>query len=241
MIIDSLRSLTLTGLTLCLIMACAAAGNGQDFHAMRERMVDTQIRARDVQDAAVLQAMRRVPRHLFVPDDMRPYAYDDRPLPIGRGQTISQPYIVGYMTQALQLQPSHTVLEIGTGSGYQAAILAELVKQVYSIEIVPDLAESARRALTEAGYRNVEVRSGNGYLGWPERAPFDRIIVTAAPPEIPQALVDQLAVGGIMVVPVGTAYQEMVIIAKTPSGVTQKRTIEVRFVPMVSKPSSTRD
>ena len=241
MIIDSLRALTLTGLTLSLIMACAAAGNGQDFQAMRERMVDTQIRARDVQDAAVLQAMRRVPRHLFVPDDMRPYAYDDRPLPIGRGQTISQPYIVGYMTQALQLQPSHTVLEIGTGSGYQAAILAELVKQVYSIEIVPDLAESARRALTQAGYRNVEVRSGNGYLGWPERAPFDRIIVTAAPPEIPQALVDQLAVGGIMVVPVGTAYQEMVIITKTPSGVTQTRTIEVRFVPMVSKPSSTRD
>jgi protein-L-isoaspartate(D-aspartate) O-methyltransferase len=236
MIIDSLRALALTGLTLCLIMACAAAGNGQDFQAMRERMVDTQIRARDVQDAAVLQAMRRVPRHLFVPDDMRPYAYDDRPLPIGRGQTISQPYIVGYMTQALQLQPSHTVLEIGTGSGYQAAILAELVKQVYSIEIVPDLAESARRALTQAGYRNVDVRSGNGYLGWPERAPFDRIIVTAAPPEIPQALIDQLAVGGIMVVPVGTAYQEMVIITKTPSGVTQKRTIEVRFVPMVSKP-----
>ena len=242
MIIDTLRALTLSGLTLCVVMACAAADiNGQDFQAMRERMVETQIRARDVQDAAVLQAMRRVPRHLFVPEDVRPYAYDDRPLPIGRGQTISQPYIVGYMTQALQLQPSHKVLEIGTGSGYQAAVLAELVKQVYSIEIVPDLAEGARRALAQAGYRNVEVRSGNGYLGWPERAPFDRIIVTAAPPEIPQALVDQLAVGGIMVVPVGTAYQEMVIITKTPSGVTQKRTIEVRFVPMVSKPSSTRD
>ena len=222
-------------------MACAAAGNGQDFQAMRERMVETQIKARDVQDAAVLQAMRKVPRHLFVPDDMRPYAYDDRPLPIGRGQTISQPYIVGYMTQALQLQPSHKVLEIGTGSGYQAAVLAELVKQVYSIEIVPDLAESARRALAQAGYRNVDVRSGNGYLGWPEHAPFDRIIVTAAPPEIPQALVDQLAVGGIMVVPVGTSYQEIVIITKTPSGVTERRTIEVRFVPMVSKPSSTRD
>lgn len=223
-------------------MACAADGvNGQDFEAMRSRMVDTQIRARDVQDAAVLQAMRRVPRHLFVPDDMRPYAYDDRPLPIGRGQTISQPYIVGYMTQALQLQPSHKVLEIGTGSGYQAAVLAELVKQVYSIEIVPDLAEGARRALAQAGYKNVEVRSGNGYLGWPERAPFDRIIVTAAPPEIPQALIEQLAVGGVMVVPVGTAYQELVIITKTPGGVTQKRTIEVRFVPMVSKPSSNRD
>ena len=205
---------------------------------MRDRMVDVQIRARDVNDAAVLQAMRRVPRHLFVPDDIRPYAYDDRPLPIGRGQTISQPYIVAYMTQALQLQPSHKVLEIGTGSGYQSAVLAELAKQVYSIEIVPDLAEGARRALAQAGYRNVEVRAGNGYLGWPERAPFDRIIVTAAPPEIPQALVTQLAVGGIMVVPVGTSYQEIVIITKTPAGVTEKRTIAVRFVPMVSKPAA---
>jgi protein-L-isoaspartate(D-aspartate) O-methyltransferase len=219
-------------------MACAdETTNGQvDVVAMRERMVETQIRARDVQDAAVLRAMNRVPRHLFVPDDVRPFAYEDRPLPIGRGQTISQPYIVGYMTEALQLEPSHTVLEIGTGSGYQAAVLAEIVKQVYSIEIVPDLADGARRALAQAGYRNVEVRAGNGYLGWPERAPFDRIIVTAAPPEIPQALVDQLAVGGVMVVPVGTSNQEIVVIEKTPDGVTQKRTIEVRFVPMVSKP-----
>ena len=203
---------------------------------MRERMVETQIRARDVQNPAVLRAMARVPRHLFVPDDVRPFAYDDRPLPIGQGQTISQPYIVAYMTEALQLEPSHRVLEVGTGSGYQAAVLAEIVKQVHSIEIVPDLAENARRALADAGYRNVEVRTGNGYLGWPDRAPFDRIIVTAAPPDIPQTLVDQLATGGIMVVPVGTAYQEIVIITKTPAGVTEKRTIEVRFVPMVSKP-----
>ena len=224
--------------TLGLIMACADAQiSGQDnFQQMRERMVETQIRAREVQNPAVLEAMRRVPRHLFVPNDLRPFAYDDRPLPIGRGQTISQPYIVGYMTEALQLAPAHRVLEIGTGSGYQAAVLAEIVKQVYSVEIVPDLAESARRTLAEAGYRNVEIRAGNGYLGWPDRAPFDRIIVTAAPPEIPQALVDQLAVGGIMVVPVGVSYQEMVIITKTPTGVAQKRTIEVRFVPMVSKP-----
>jgi protein-L-isoaspartate(D-aspartate) O-methyltransferase len=219
-------------------MACAdAATNGQDnFQAMRERMVETQISARDVANAAVLQAMRRVPRHLFVPDDLRPYAYEDRPLPIGRGQTISQPYIVAYMTEALQLAPGHTVLEIGTGSGYQSAILADIVKQVYSIEIVPDLAESARRALAQAGVRNVEVRTGNGYSGWPEHAPFDRIIVTAAPPEIPQALVDQLAVGGVMVVPVGTSHQEIVVVTKTPGGTTQQRTIEVRFVPMVSSP-----
>jgi len=217
-------------------VACAGTEtNGQDnFDAMRERMVDTQIRARDVQNAAVLEAMRRVPRHFFVPDAERPFAYDDRPLPIGRGQTISQPYIVAYMTEALQAEPSHKVLEIGTGSGYQAAVLAEIVKQVYSIEIVPTLADSARRSLAQAGYRNVEVRTGDGYLGWPEHAPFDRVIVTAAPPEIPQALVDQLAVGGVMVVPVGTAYQEIVIITKTDAGVTEKRTIEVRFVPMVS-------
>jgi protein-L-isoaspartate(D-aspartate) O-methyltransferase len=201
--------------------------------ADRTRMVETQLKAREIRSAAVLDAMSRVPRHLFVPADMRPFAYEDRPLPIGRGQTISQPYIVAYMTEALDLQPTQTVLEIGTGSGYQAAVLAEIVKQVYSIEIVPDLATSARQALALAGYRNIEVRSGNGYRGWPERAPFPRIIVTAAPPEIPQALVDQLAVGGIMVVPVGTSYQEMVIITRTPAGVTQKKTIAVQFVPMV--------
>jgi protein-L-isoaspartate(D-aspartate) O-methyltransferase len=219
-------------------MACAGVDtSGQDnFQTLRERMVETQIRARDVRNPAVLQAMGRVPRHLFVPDDVRPFAYDDRPLPIGRGQTISQPYIVAYMTEALQLAPAHTVLEIGTGSGYQAAILADIVKHVYSIEIVAELAESARRALTQAGVRNVEVRTANGYLGWPDRAPFDRIIVTAAPAEIPQALVDQLAPGGIMVVPVGTSHQEMVVVTKTPGGIIQQRTIEVRFVPMVSKP-----
>jgi len=219
-------------------MACAGTDtNGQgSFEAMRQRMVDTQIRARGVRNAEVLQAMGRVPRHLFVPDDLRPFAYDDRPLPIGRGQTISQPYIVAYMTEVLQLAAAHSVLEIGTGSGYQAAVLADIVKQVYSIEIVPDLASTARRALADSGYHNVEVRTGNGYMGWRERAPFDRIIVTAAPPDIPQSLVEQLAVGGIMVVPVGTSHQEIVVITKSASGATQKRTIEVRFVPMVSKP-----
>lgn len=219
-------------------MACAdAETRGQDnFHVMRERMVETQIIARDVRNVSVLQAMRRVPRHLFVPDDLRLFAYEDRPLSIGRGQTISQPYIVAYMTEALQLSPAHAVLEIGTGSGYQSAILADIVKQVYSIEIVPDLAEGARRALAQAGVRNVELRTGNGYLGWPEHAPFDRIIVTAAPAEIPRALVDQLAIGGIMVVPVGTSRQEIVVVTKTPDGATEQRTIEVRFVPMVSKP-----
>ena len=202
-------------------------------------MVDTQLSARDISNPAVLRAMSHVPRHLFVPADVREFAYDDRPLPIGQNQTISQPFVVAYMTEALQLLPSHTVLEIGTGSGYQAAVLAELVRQVYTIEIVPELAERARRTLVETGYRNVEVRTGNGYLGWPEHAPFARIIVTAAPPEIPQALVDQLAVGGIMVLPVGAAaaFQEIVVVAKSTNGVTQKKTIPVRFVPMVGKPT----
>jgi protein-L-isoaspartate(D-aspartate) O-methyltransferase len=199
-------------------------------------MVETQLKPREISDESVIKAMMRVPRHLFVPADLRSLAYDDRPLPIGQGQTISQPYIVAYMTEALDLQPGQTVLEIGTGSGYQAAVLAEIVKQVYTIEIIPDLAARARKALAQAGYRNVEVRTGDGYRGWPERAPFPRIIVTAAPPEVPQALVDQLALGGIMVVPVGTSYQEMVIITKTSSGVTHTKTIPVRFVPMVGRP-----
>jgi protein-L-isoaspartate(D-aspartate) O-methyltransferase len=201
-------------------------------------MVESQIRARGIKDQAVLDAMLRVPRHLFVPADVRRRAYEDTPLPIGQGQTISQPYIVAYMTEALQLSNDHAVLEIGTGSGYQAAVLAELVREVYSIEIVPELAERARQTLAEAGYRNVTVRAGNGYLGWPDRAPFPRIIVTAAPEKVPQALVDQLAVGGRMVVPVGTGLQEMTIITKTAKGVTEQRTIPVRFVPMIKPVAS---
>jgi protein-L-isoaspartate(D-aspartate) O-methyltransferase len=232
------RTARLVGFLLALftLPPCAQAQTSEQSQAARTRMIDTQLKAREIHSTAVLNAMARVPRHLFVPDDVRLFAYDDRPLPIGLGQTISQPYIVAYMTEALELQPGQTVLEIGTGSGYQAAVLAEIVKQVYTIEIIPDLATRARQALAQAGYRNVEVRNGNGYRGWPERAPFPRIIVTAAPPDIPQALVDQLAVGGIMVVPVGTNYQEMVIITKTASGVTQKKTIPVRFVPMVGRP-----
>ncbi len=218
-----------------LVLACAAAllAQNDNTQAARDRMVAAQIRARGVVNEAVLNAMARVPRHLFVPDDVRSLAYDDRPLPIGHGQTISQPYIVGYMTETLQLSPEHQVLEIGTGSGYQAAVLAAIAKQVYSIEIVPELAERARQTLSKLGYRNVDVRAGDGYRGWPERAPFARIIVTAAPPDIPQALVDQLAVGGLMVVPVGTDNQEIVIVTKNEKGIAQKRTIAVRFVPMV--------
>lgn len=237
-------SLVVAGCIATIDIAVGAASARQpfrdeSFQAARTRMVETQLKARDIRDPAVLDAMARVPRHLFVPPEVRDRAYDDEPLPIGHDQTISQPFIVAYMTEALQLAPGHTVLEIGTGSGYQAAVLAELVRYVYTIEIVPDLADRARRTLAAAGYRNVEVRTGNGYLGWPEHAPFPRIMVTAAPAEIPQALVDQLAVDGVMVLPVGTAtsFQEIVIVSKSAAGVTQKRTIPVRFVPMIGKPS----
>jgi protein-L-isoaspartate(D-aspartate) O-methyltransferase len=205
------------------------------FSGRRRQMVERQIRDRGVRDARVLDAMRKVPRHEFVPESQREMAYEDTPLPIGHGQTISQPFIVGFMTEALDVQASARVLEIGTGSGYQAAILGELARQVYSIEIVPDLAGQARRTLAAQGYQNVEVRTGDGYKGWPEQAPFDRIMVTAAPPEVPQALVDQLAVGGRMVLPVGSVEQELRILTKTEKGVITERSLPVRFVPMIRK------
>ena len=206
------------------------------FAAERQAMVAEQIRSRGIEDSTVLQAMREVPRHEFVTGPMRELAYRDHPLPIGSDQTISQPYIVAYMTDAAGVSRDDKVLEIGTGSGYQAAVLGEIAREVYTIEIVPELAEQARRTLANLGYTNVHAKAGNGYLGWPEHAPFDVILVTAAPEEVPQALVDQLAVGGRMVVPVGTTFQEMTIIEKTPQGVTRRRTIPVRFVPMTGKP-----
>jgi protein-L-isoaspartate(D-aspartate) O-methyltransferase len=224
------------GALTALFTGSNCAATAQDFEAARRRMVETQLQAEGIRSEPVLQAMGRVPRHLFVPPEVRDRAYENTPLPIGLGQTISQPFIVAYMTEVLQVSRGHTVLEIGTGSGYQAAILAELARDVLTIEIVPQLADRARKALADAGYSNVTVRTGNGYLGWPERAPFDRIIVTAAPDTIPQALVDQLAVGGIMVAPVGTQSQEIVIVTKTADGVAEKRTLPVRFVPMVQKP-----
>ncbi len=201
----------------------------------RAQMVET-IRSQGVKNRQVLDAMLKVPRHRFVAPNYQHRAYENRPLPIGHGQTISQPFIVGYMTEAAEIAPGEKVLEIGTGSGYQAAILAELAKQVYTIEIVPELAENSRNLLTELGYQNVEVRAGNGYLGWPEEAPFDAIMVTAAPDKVPQVLVDQLAVNGRMIIPVGTGYQEMMIITRTPKGVVERKTIPVLFVPMTGKP-----
>lgn len=199
-------------------------------------MVELQILKRDIESPAVLQAMRKVPRHRFVPSSVRHMAYADHPLPIGSEQTISQPYIVAYMTEAAGISPTDKVLEIGTGSGYQAAVLGEIAREVYSIEIIPELAAGAQSVLAELGYTNVHVRAGNGYLGWPEHAPFDAILVTAAPEEVPQALVDQLAVGGKMVVPVGATIQDMMIIERTQRGVVERKTIPVRFVPMTGKP-----
>ena len=199
-------------------------------------MIDEQIAARDIKDPRVLDAMKRVPRHEFVPEALRGVAYQDSPLPIGHQQTISQPYIVAFMSEALALEPSHKVLEIGTGSGYQAAILGELAKEVYTIEIVAPLADGARQVLKKLGYDNVHVRTGNGYLGWPEQAPFDRVMVTAAPDAIPPALVEQLEIGGLMAIPVGVGDQELRILRRTERGMETLRTLPVRFVPMTGKP-----
>ena len=203
--------------------------------AARARMVDTQLRSRDIRNPAVLDALRRVSRHECVPETLRARAYDDGPLPIGDGQTISQPYIVAYMTQAIEPDKTDRVLEIGTGSGYQAAVLAELVSEVYTIEIVPTLAAQSAALLKRLGYTNIRTREGNGYAGWPDAAPFYKIIVTAAPESIPSALVDQLKVGGILVVPVGRGFQMMTMVRKTDTGTVTKETMEVRFVPMIKK------
>ncbi len=227
---------------LASLVACSApAGERADSApagnptAARGRMVEEQIAARGVTDPAVLRAMRVVPRHEFVPSRVRADAHDDRPLPIGHGQTISQPYIVALMTELAAVKPGDRVLEIGTGSGYQAAVLAELGAQLYSIEIVEPLARSATETLRRLGYGRVEVHHGDGYRGWPDAAPFDAIVVTAAPPEVPPALLAQLAPGGRLVIPVGTAEQELRLLVRTPSGIETRRSVPVRFVPMVGE------
>jgi protein-L-isoaspartate(D-aspartate) O-methyltransferase len=210
----------------------------ESFEQQRLDMVREQIKARGVNNPSVLAAMLQVPRHQFVPDEVRAQAYADRALPIGQGQTISQPYIVALMSELLKLEEHQKVLEVGTGSGYQAAVLSLLAGEVYSIEIVDSLAERARKLLGQLGYR-VNVRTGNGYEGWPEQAPFDRIVLTAAPPEMPQALVDQLKPGGRLVAPVGPAggEQELVVLDKDAEGRVRSRSvIGVIFVPMVEKP-----
>ncbi len=206
-----------------------------NYQKLREEMVNRQIIARGVKDKRVIEAMLKVPRHKFVPLSEVPYAYADEPRPIGEGQTISQPYIVAFMTEQLRVKPGDRVLEIGTGSGYQAAVLAQIVDSVFTIEIIPELAERARNVLKELGYNNVVVKQGDGYHGWPEKSTFDAIIVTAAPPKIPPPLLDQLAVGGRMVLPVGEYVQELVVVTKTESGLDMENVLPVRFVPMTGE------
>lgn len=206
-----------------------------DFQSMKEEMVKTQIRARGVRDEGVLNTMLKVDRHKFVPEEIRHLAYSDRPLPIGEGQTISQPYIVALMTELLELKKGDRVLEVGTGSGYQAAILAELTDHVYTIEIIESLGRSAERLLRELGYRNIDVKIGDGYIGWEEFAPFDAIIVTASPPHIPQPLLDQLKEEGRLVIPVGGFYQDLKKITKVKGQIKRQDIIPVVFVPMTGE------
>jgi protein-L-isoaspartate(D-aspartate) O-methyltransferase len=205
------------------------------FQRLREKMVRRQLQGRDVKDRSVLNAMLRVPRHRFVIPSAIDAAYDDSALPLMLGQTISQPYIVGYMTQALRLKGGERVLEIGTGSGYQAAVLAEIVQDVYTIEILKDLSGRAQSILNSLGYPNIHFRVGDGYQGWPEFAPYDCIIVTAAPDHVPQPLIDQLKPGGRMIIPVGNLDQQLMLLEKGEEGVVRRATIPVRFVPMTGR------
>jgi protein-L-isoaspartate(D-aspartate) O-methyltransferase len=216
----------------CILFLLLEAGD--PFSGVREQMVREQIEARGIRDENVLRVMRTTPRHLFVPAELRSQAYEDHALPIGYDATISQPFVVGWMTELLQPAETHRVLEIGTGSGYQAAVLSPLVKSVYTIEIVPELARSAAKRLADLGYKNVVVREGNGYAGWAEKAPFDRVILTAAPDDIPQALIAQLAPGGRLVAPLGAGLpQRLTVVDKDRKGVVQMHSIgEVLFVPM---------
>lgn len=207
----------------------------EPYAMQREDMVQRQLKARGIRDPHVLKAMRQVERHLFVPERLQKQAYEDRPLPIGYAQTISQPYIVAFMTELAQLNPGDKVLEIGTGSGYQAAVIAAMGCEVYSIEILKTLAEEASKRLANLNINTVHVRDGDGYAGWPEHAPFDAILVTAAPPEIPEALKQQLRVGGRLIIPVGNFSQELLLIERNETGFTEKRTLPVRFVPMTGE------
>src|SRR5438093_6367096 len=225
-----------------LVPMLAATACGQrptpapEFAAQRQRMVERQLNGRGIKDERVLAAMGKVPREVFVPPQSRAASYEDGPLPIGYDQTISQPYIVAFMTEQLRPKPSDRVLEIGTGSGYQAAILAELVSEIYSIEIVEPLAKNAEAALQRLGYKNVHVKAGDGYKGWPEAGPFDAVIVTCAPDKVPQPLVDQLKDGGRMVIPVGDRFaQELYLLEKKDGRLEQSAVLPVRFVPMAGE------
>jgi len=206
----------------------------KNFFEERERMVKNQIEARGVKDEKILAAMRSVPRHFFVPGNMERYSYQDEPLPIGEGQTISQPYIVAYMSEVLELKGEEKVLEVGTGSGYQAAILAEVAKEVYTVEIVQSLSLKAQEVLKRLRYRNIFFKIGDGTLGWEEHAPYDAIMVTAAPAKVPKALEEQLKIKGRMVIPVGSGFQELVLVIREKRKFKKKNLLPVRFVPLIS-------
>ena len=197
-------------------------------------MVKDQIEARGVRDEKILDAMRKVPRHLFIPWNMRAYAYHDEPLPIGEGQTISQPYIVAYMSEVLRLKGNERILEVGTGSGYQAAVLAEIAKEVFTIEIVKSLSLKAKKVLDKLGYKNIYFEIGDGTLGWKEHTSYDAIIVTAAPAKVPQALREQLRISGRMIIPVGSTFQELVLVTRGKNKFKEKKLLPVRFVPLIS-------
>ncbi|GAA4278606.1 protein-L-isoaspartate(D-aspartate) O-methyltransferase [Aquimarina mytili] len=218
----------------CFIFAITFGFSQDTYITQRQDMVNNQLKIRGIVDLATINAMRAVPRHVFVPENAQKYAYEDRPLSIGKGQTISQPYIVAFMTQELRLQSEHKVLEIGTGSGYQAAVLAEIAKEVYTIEIIESLGKRAKEQLDTLGYQNVEVRIGDGYHGWKEKAPFDAIIVTAGIDSIPKPLLDQLAEGGRMIIPAGPRNaMHLLLVTKNNGKVRTKKRLPVRFVPFV--------
>jgi protein-L-isoaspartate(D-aspartate) O-methyltransferase len=225
---------------MLVAVVVALGASGVDQVASRESMVRTQIAARGVKDARVLAAMRKVPRHEFVPDGVKAQAYDDTALPIGDDQTISQPYIVALMTELAALRPDAKVLEVGTGSGYQAAVLAEVARDVYSIEIVEPLAKRAEATLRRLGYERVHVRHGDGYRGWPEAAPFDAILVTAAPDMVPAPLLEQLAPAGRLVIPVGRGVQQLEVHRRTEKGIEVERVAPVQFVPMTGEAQRVR-
>jgi len=235
-------SVRVTALAFSLVAFCyvapvnaAAVEEPAEMARRRHEMVESQIRSRGVTDGRVLQAMAEVPRHLFVPPSVRGEAYEDYPLPIGSQQTISQPYIVALMTSLLELSGGERVLEVGTGSGYQAAVLSRIAREVYSIEILESLSSSAKRALEGIGYSNIHLRVGDGWAGWKDAAPFDGILVTAAPEKVPQPLLDQLKVGGRLVIPVGSYFQDLLVYTRTPTGFEKKNVIPVRFVPMTGE------
>ena len=227
----------LRGFFLLLFFSLTTASWGQhaSFLQQRRDMVENQIRSRNITQEEIVSAMENVPRHLFMPIEVRSEAYADKPISIGWGQTISQPYLVALMTELLELNKKDRVLEIGTGSGYHAAVLSQVAHAVYSIEIIDELADYAKNSLEDLGYNNVHVRTGDGYKGWPEEAPFDAIILTAAPPKIPEPLLDQLKVGGRLVVPLGAYFQDLQVITKTKTGTETRKITPVRFVTMTGE------